>query len=175
MRKDVTPERLALLMQELSASAPRGTDFCVFLAGGGTAVLRGWRASSLDVDLAVEDHRVLHEVQRIQEELDINIELVEPSAFVPELSDARHRHVFIRRIGRVAWYHYDPYTQVFAKLVRGFERDLADARRFVEDGLVDLATLKLLVEAIPSAAYSRYPNLSKEAVRKAIDAFAPEG
>ena len=43
MREDVTPERLAILMQALSASAPRGMEFRVCMVGGGTAILRGWR------------------------------------------------------------------------------------------------------------------------------------
>ncbi|MCB9824725.1 MAG: hypothetical protein H6805_02735 [Planctomycetes bacterium] len=172
MREDVTPERLAILMQALSASAPRGMEFRVCMVGGGTAILRGWRASSLDVDLAVDDDRVLRDIQRLKDELDINIELVEPTAFVPALQGAADRHVFIRKIKRVAWYHYDPYTQVLAKLVRGLERDLADARRFVEDGLVDMDTLQRLVDAVPDAAYARYPSLSKGAVRRAVEAFA---
>ena len=108
----------------------------------------------------------------MKDELDINIELVEPTAFVPALQGAADRHVFIRKIKRVAWYHYDPYTQVLAKLVRGLERDLADARRFVEDGLVDMDTLQRLVDAVPDAAYARYPSLSKGAVRRAVEAFA---
>ena len=100
MREDVTPERLAILMQALSASAPRGVEFRVYIVGGGTAILRGWRASSLDVDLAVDDDRVLRDIQRLKDELDINIELVEPTAFVPALQGAADRHVFIRKIKR---------------------------------------------------------------------------
>lgn len=49
----------------------------------------------------------------------------------------RERSAFIRRVGEVDFRHFDFYSQVLAKLERGHERDMLDARAFVAEGLVD--------------------------------------
>jgi hypothetical protein len=69
------------------------------------------------------------------------------------------------------FYHHDPYAQAFSKIVRGFDRDLEDARSFVESGLVEPERLLQLVRAIPAGAFARYPALAREAVIAAVEAF----
>lgn len=158
-------------MREVARTAPRGRSFRVYLVGGGTAVHLGWRASSVDVDLYSDDEAVFRDVQRIKERLNINIEFARPEQFVPALRNSAGRHLFIETVGRVAFFHYDPYAQVLAKLVRGFERDLEDARHFVGSGMVEPGKLRTLVAAIPESAYARYPSLSRTAVAEAVEAF----
>lgn len=171
MREELTRERLRLLMQELARTAPRGRTFRVFLVGGATAVYAGWRSSSIDADLFSEDESVFRDIQGIKQRLNMNIEFARPEHFVPPLADSDDRHVFIETVSRVSYYHYDPYAQVLSKIVRGFERDLDDARHFVRFGMVDIHTLRTLVKRIPAAAYARYPNLSRPAVLRAMDEF----
>jgi hypothetical protein len=161
-------------MRELARTAPRGRNYRVYLVGGGTAVYAGWRPSSIDADLFAEDEAVFRDIQGIKERLNLNVEFVRPEHFVPPLPGSDDRHVFIDAVGRVSYYHYDPYAQVLAKLVRGFERDLADVRRFVGAGMVDPATLRELVARIPPHVYARYPSLSPEAIDEAVRAL-PEG
>jgi len=55
--------------------------------------------------------------------------------------------------------------------VRGFRKDLRDAERFIESGMVDPARFRDLVERIPDSEYSRYPNLTPEGVRAAVADF----
>src|SRR3990172_174596 len=81
---------------------------------------------------------------------------------------SQDRHLFIDTIGPIAFYHFDPYAQLLSKVVRGFQRDLEDAREFVSSGMVDPARLLALVGAIPDATYARYPSLSRAAVEKAV-------
>ena len=71
----------------------------------------------------------------------------------------------------MSFYHYDPYAQLLAKLVRGFTRDLADARAFVAGGMVDPERFRRLVAGIPKSVYSKYPKLSQAGVRSAVDDF----
>jgi len=97
--------------------------------------------------------------------------LVRPEDFVPPLEGSGDRHVFIETIGRVSYYHYDPYSQLLSKVVRGFERDMADAMAFVSSGMVDVERFRSLVWAIPDSAWSKYPQFSPGAVREAIDHF----
>jgi hypothetical protein len=171
MRAELTAERLRALMRELARTAPRGKACRVYLVGGSTAVYAGWRAASVDVDLCAEEESVFRDIQGIKERLNVNVEFARPEHFVPPLRGSAERHVFVETVGRISFFHYDPYAQVLSKVVRGFERDLDDARAFVRSGMVDPATLRALVEAIPDSEYARYPSLSRAAVEQAVDAF----
>jgi hypothetical protein len=158
-------------MNELARSAPRRGTYRVYFVGGGTAVLQGWRASTIDADLYSDKDEIFHDVQGIKERLQLNIEFARPEDFVPALAGSNDRHVFIETVGKVSFYHYDPYAQLLSKVVRGFERDIADAKRFLDSGMVDAGQFRALVDRIPDAAYAKYPSLSRDAVREAVDSF----
>lgn len=143
----------------------------MFFVGGGTAVLEGWRESTIDVDLYADKDEIFHDVQGIKERLQLNIEFARPEDFVPALAGSETRHVFIETVGKVSFYHYDPYAQLLSKVVRGFNRDMQDAGRFLDSGMVDAGRFRTLVNAIPDAAYAKYPALSRRAVLEAVDDF----
>lgn len=82
-----------------------------------------------------------------------------------------NRHIFIKSIGNVHYYHYDPYSQAFSKIVRGFERDLRDVKHMEESGLIALSNLKQMVDEIPESEFRKYPNLSKATVVKVVETF----
>ena len=171
MRKSLTRERLLAFMQRLAESAPRGRRFRVFVVGGGTAVALGWREATVDVDLYAADEAVFVDIQRIKESQQVNVEFARPEHFVPPLAGAGGRHIFIATFGAVSFFHYDPYSQLLSKVVRGFRRDLEDARHFIDDALVDAARFGDLVDAIPETVFAKYPALSREAVLNAVESF----
>ena len=171
MREKLSRERLQALMQSLAESAPRAGRFRVYFVGGATAVHRGWRESTIDADMWSDDDAVFRTIQAIKERLRLNVEFKRPENFVPPLHGASERHVFINTIGNVSFYHYDPYSQLLAKVVRGFEHDLRDAEAFIADGLVDPDVFRSLIEDIPESAFAKYPNLDRSAVLEAIDDF----
>ena len=171
VRRSLTRAGIQALMEELAHSAPGRGPYRVYLVGGGTAVHAGWRESTIDADLYSEKEAVFRDVQAIKERLQINIEFARPEHFVPALAGSDERHVFIATIGKVSFYHYDPYAQLLSKVVRGFNRDMQDAERFLDSGMVDAARFRSLVGAIPEAAYARYPTLSRQAVLEAVDDF----
>jgi hypothetical protein len=171
LRGPLTRERLRALMRELARNAPRDHPARVYLLGGGTAVWAGWRPSTVDVDLHGEPERLFRDIQQVKERLNVNVEFARPEDFVPPLAASEGRHVFIERIGAVAFFHHDPYAQAFSKIVRGFDRDLADAESFVSSGMVDADRLKTLVHGISEEAWAKYPALSREAVLEAVDGF----
>lgn len=158
-------------MRELARSAKAKQSYRVYLVGGGTAVLEGWRESSIDADLFAAQDEIFRDVQAIKERLRLNIEFARPEDFVPPLKGTDSRHVFVETVGRVSYYHYDPYAQLLSKVVRGFARDLTDAKALVASGMVDPDRFRKLVEEIPDSAYSKYPRLSPRAVRTAVDDF----
>jgi hypothetical protein len=171
MRSRVTRASLIALMKELAQRAPRRGAYQVYFVGGGTAVYLGWRQSSIDVDLYSDRDVVFRDIQKIKEHLNINIEFARPEDFVPPLRGSANRHVFIDTIDRVTFYHYDPYAQVLSKVVRGFQRDLDDARDFVGSGMVDPQKLRSLLASIPDSALAKYPNLSRMGIESAVVAF----
>lgn len=171
VRHSLTRASLRELMQEVARSAPQGRTYRVYLVGGGTAVFAGWRASTIDADLYSEHEEIFHDIQRIKERLQLNIEFVRPENFVPALAGSDSRHVFIETIERVSFLHYDPYAQLLSKVVRGFRRDMLDSESFLASGMVDGERFRSLVHEIPQAAYARYPALSQAAVIEAVDQF----
>lgn len=158
-------------MKELARSAPARRSYRVYLVGGGTAVLLGWRASTIDADLYSDSDEIFHNIQDIKERLQLNVEFVRPEDFVPALAGTADRHVFIETVRNVSYYHYDPYAQLLSKVVRGFRQDLQDAERFLGSGMVDAERFRALVHEIPESAYSRYPALSWQAVVDAVDDY----
>ena len=76
-------------MEALGAEAR--TEARVFLVGGATAVLVGWRGSTIDIDMKVvpEDDRILRAIPRLKEELEVNVELASPDAFIRSSRDGK--------------------------------------------------------------------------------------
>ena len=82
-------------MRELGHEAE--TDVRLYFTGGATAVLFGWRPSTIDVDIKLEPDtdRLLRALPRIKDKLEINIELASPDQFIPELPGWHERSAFI--------------------------------------------------------------------------------
>src|SRR2546423_13783931 len=97
-------------MRALGAEAAE--DGAVYFTGGVTAVLLGWRASTLDVDILLtpEQESVLRAVPRLKNELRVNVELASPRDFIPVPDGWEDRSVFAAREGRLSFYHFDPST-----------------------------------------------------------------
>lgn len=171
VRNELTKERLSDLMRAIARSAPSGGSYRVYLVGGGTAVWCGWRAASVDADFHTDQEEVFRDVQELKKKLNLNIEFARPEHFVPALPGADSRHMFVEKVGSVEFFHYDPYSQCFSKIVRGFTRDLDDAGHFVTSGMVVAEKLRDLVRRIDDSAFARYPSLSPEAIRDVVEAF----
>ncbi len=64
-----------------------GDPATVYLVGGATAVLQGWRSTTLDIDLLIEPEaeEILRAIPALKERLNLNIELASPLDFLPEL------------------------------------------------------------------------------------------
>src|SRR2546428_669461 len=83
MRELADEERIRRFMRALGDAASREGE--CFLTGGTTAVLLGWRATTLDVDIRLEPQQdeVLRALSRIKEELGGNVELAAPADLIP--------------------------------------------------------------------------------------------
>ena len=168
MRRLADAARLRRLLDELARSAEADTS--VYLTGGATAVLLGWRESTLDADLVMlpESDALFRALPRLKEELQLNVEIASPAHFIPELPGWRERSLPIERIGRVSYFHYDPYAQALAKIERGYAKDLTDVRELLERKLVEPGLLRELFEAIDQQLH-RYPAVDPKSFRRRLE------
>jgi hypothetical protein len=172
MRPPVDAERIREFARRLGRVAAGRTR--IYLTGGATAVLEGWRASTVDVDVRFEPESdtLLRELVAVKERLGINVELASPPDFIPELPAWRERSPLVFRDGNVDVHHFDPYSQALWKIERGFAHDLADVRSMLHHGLVDRERLIELFGAIEPQLY-RYPAIDPAAFRrKVLEALA---
>ena len=167
MRPPVDAGRIRELARRLGRVADERTR--IYLTGGATAVLEGWRESTIDVDLRFEPESdaLLWELADLKERLGINIELASPPDFIPELPGWRERSALLFREGNVDVHHFDLYSQALSKIERGFAHDLADVREMMRGGLVEAARLTELHEAIEPQLY-RYPAIDATAFRRKL-------
>jgi hypothetical protein len=170
MRQLADSSQIRRLLHELAESARR--DGRVYLTGGATAVLLGWRASTIDVDLKFvpDQDEVLRAIPAIKDRLQINVELASPDDFIPVAEGWEARSAFIEQIRRLAVYHFDLYAQALAKLERGHQKDLGDVRAMVSRGLVDPSRALEYFQRIEPDLY-RYPAIHGPAFRRSVETF----
>ncbi len=136
MRELADGDRIRRFLRALGRGADR--EGACYLTGGATAVLRGWRASTIDVDILLtpETETLLRAIQRLKEELQVNVKLASPADFIPVPADWEGRSIFEATEGRLTVYHFDPYAQALAKLERGHTQDLGDVEAMIQRGLI---------------------------------------
>jgi hypothetical protein len=147
----------------------------IYLTGGATAVLHGWRAATVDIDIKAdpEPAGLFEAIALLKEDMDVNVELASPEQFIPPLPGWRERSLFIAVHGLVEFLHYDPYSQALAKLQRGHARDLRDAQSLRRTGLIETERLWELFQAI-APQLVRYPGIDPAVFRAAVIQFQDE-
>jgi hypothetical protein len=168
MRQPVTAARVEEFMKALGSRVK--TPARVYLVGGATAVLLGWRDSTIDIDLKAIPERddILRQLSALKDRLEINIELASPDNFIPELPGWEDRSQFLRQEGQLTFLHYDFYAQALAKIERGHEADLRDVQQMIKSGLVHPRRLLELFSRIESDLV-KYPALDAPSFRRAVE------
>jgi hypothetical protein len=172
MRELADSSRIERFMLELGRAV--NVDGHVYLTGGATAVLHGWRDTTIDVDIKLMPDRdeILREIPRLKEELNLNIELAAPSDFIPLPQGWEGRSPLIRREGKLSFHHFDPVAQALSKAERGHDHDVLDVREMIAAGLVNPADALSQFKAIEPELY-RFPAIDPASFRKAVeDLFA---
>ena len=147
----------------------------VYLVGGASAVLLGWRATTVDVDIKLdpEPAGAFEAIAELKDALDINVELAAPDQFIPPLPGWRERSPFVERRGRVSFHHYDFYAQALSKIERGHAQDLQDVAALHRLELIEPDELLRLFEAIADQLV-RYPALDPSTVRRQVERTVAE-
>ncbi len=155
-------------MHALSDQADRETR--LYFTGGASAVLLGWRPTTIDVDIRMvpESDQLLRAIPSLKKSLEINVELASPADFIPKIRGWEERSRFIRKEGRLSFFHYDFYSQALAKIERGHAQDLADVEEMVTRGLVDpKRVLGYFVEI--EQRLHRFPAIDPASFRRAAE------
>ncbi len=168
MRRPVDAARIREFFRALGAEAREETH--LYLTGGTTAVLFGWRDSTVDVDLKMipESDALFRAIPALKEKLEVNVELASPADFIPELRGWQERSRFIVREGKVDFFHYDLYSQALSKLQRGHARDLDDVRVMLATHLLESVRAMELFEAIEGELY-RFPSIDPASFRRRVE------
>lgn len=157
-------------LAEISESPAR-----IYFTGGVSAVLLGWRSSTVDIDLKLvpDSDALLRAIPKLKEKLSLNVELASPDQFIPELPGWRERSILIEQIRGLSFLHYDFYSQALAKLERSHVKDLLDAEAMWSEGLIEAdELLRLFAEAEPRLY--RYPSIDPPAFRAAVEEFVAQ-
>lgn len=173
MRDAADAERIEKLARELGRVVAPGTR--MYLTGGATAVLEGWRESTVDIDVRFEpdSDAALARIGELKEKLSVNVELASPLDFLPALDGWRDRSRFRFREGNLEVFDFDPYSQALSKLERGFELDLDDVGNMVDSGQVEPRELLELFEAVESELF-RFPAVDPTRLRASVESLGRE-
>lgn len=173
MRAETDREKIEKFMTALGKRV-RGAGR-IYLTGGGTAVLHGWRETTIDLDLKAdpEPPGFFEAIAELKDSIDLNVELAAPDDFIPELPAWRERSIFIARRSQLDFYHYDLYSQALAKIERGHARDLDDVRAMFKADLIEGAKLEELFHGV-TGKLSRYPAIDPAALRREVIAICEE-
>ena len=168
MRALARADRIRRFMDALAAAARDPGR--VYFTGGATAVLSGWRDSTIDVDLALvpEHDALLRAIPALKESLQLNVELASPADFIPVPAGWEDRSPFITRIGPLDFHHYDLYAQALAKVERGHAQDVGDVHEMLRRALVDPRRAREYFLRVEPELF-RYPAIDPAAFRRAVD------
>lgn len=167
MRQLADRDRIGRFMAALGRDAP--SEARVYLTGGATAVLIGWRDSTIDVDIKLvpDDGSIMRAIPALKESLQINVEFASPADFLPVLDGWPDRSPYIERHGRLSFHHFEFVAQALSKLERSHAQDIADVEEMLRRGLVDRAGLTAYLDRIEPELY-RYPAIDPPTMRAAV-------
>ena len=172
MREVADRQRIDAFLTALAREAT--TDVEVFLVGGTSAVLIGWRNATVDVDVVMrpETDELLRAIPALKERLNINVELASPDHFIPVPPGWEDRSPLVGRIGRLTVRHYDFVAQALSKIERGHARDLADVEAMIARGLITPSQVRDQFARMEADLY-RFPAIDPASFRKAVDTLFP--
>jgi len=155
-------------MRALGHSAD--SDGACYFTGGATAVLLGWRQSTIDVDirLAPETDPLLRAIQKLKDDLEINVELASPADFIPVPAGWEDRSVFVGREGRLTYYHFDLLAQALAKLERAHSQDLDDVAAMMDRELIEPGAALRYFEQVEPELF-RFPAIDPRAFKRRVE------
>ena len=170
MDNSLTRQKLVEFLSRLGSKV-RSKGTC-YLTGGASALLVGWRETTLDVDVKFdpEPAGAFDAIPELKKSLQINIELASPDDFIPVADNWKSNSPFVGQYGDLSVYHFDFTAQAMSKIEREHPKDLIDVKEMLSRGLTSreklaatLATIRPLIK--------RYPAIDEETFVRQIEDF----
>lgn len=167
MRERATGQSVLRFLEALARHV--STPTTIFLVGGTSAVIEGWRESTMDLDVVFrpETDAVLRAIPALKERLHLNVELASPDQFIPIPAGWESRSPEVRRFAQLRVCHFDFTAQALAKIERGHARDLEDVAAMRTRGLVTVDGLREAFATIEPELY-RFPSIDPDTFRRAL-------
>lgn len=149
----VTKAEIMAFLQQLGQRYTQPAE--LYLIGGAALCLLGNSRTTLDLDFVGDDlppaaERALRtfrgELEKLADELQIEVEAVPLEQFIPLPVDANMRHQSIGEFGNLRAFIFDPYSIALSKLDRGFPTDLQDILFLIQQDIIEPVQLRAALE-----------------------------
>lgn len=163
MRPGVDRAAIESFLQELGRTFRKRAR--LYLVGGAALVHMGVRQGlTQDIDIRVSgpnEGELTVAIQKLIERLQINVEFASPADFIPLPSQWEMQARFIGRYGTIDVFYFDFYSIALSKMERGNNRDIADVKLLVQQGIITLDELdRAYQEVLSQLGKGRYPRLT---------------
>jgi hypothetical protein len=144
--ESITSVALQKFLHRLGETYPSPGEF--YLLGGSALCLLGSPRETLDVDYTFEINADQADafqstLERLGDELKLDLESVPLDEFIPLPSESRQRRRFVGRFGLLDVYIFDLYSIALSKIARGFEADIDDVLFMLQQELILFPELEI--------------------------------
>jgi hypothetical protein len=139
----------------------------LYLVGGAALVHAGIRPGfTEEIDIQVSganEGELIVAIQKLIQQMQINVEFASPADFMPLPSEWKMHAHYVGRYGEVDVFYFDFYSIALSKIERGNNRDIADVKLLVQQGIINLDELDTAYrEVLAQLGKGRYPRITPQ-------------
>jgi hypothetical protein len=165
MRPGVDKAAIETFLQQLGRTFRKPAR--LYLVGGAALVHLGVRPGFTQViDIQVggtNEGELIVAIQGLIQQMQVNVEFASPADYMPLPSQWETHARFIGRYGMIDVFYFDFYSIALSKIERGNERDIADVKLLVQQGIISLNELDAAYqEVLSQLGKGRYPRITPQ-------------
>jgi len=176
MRPNVDKKAIEAFLQQLGRTFRKPGR--LYLVGGAALVHAGVRLGfTQDIDVqvgGVNEGGLIVSIQRLIQQMQINIEFASPKDFIPLPSQWEEHAQYVSRYGQIDVFYFDFYSIALSKIERGTTRDIEDVKLLVQQQRIALNELDIAYqEVLAQLGKGRYPKITPERFAERYAAIRP--
>ena len=165
MRQSVDKAAIESFLQQLGRTFLKPAR--LYLVGGAALVHLGVRPGfTQDIDIQVgeaNEGELIVAIQRLIKQIQVNVEFASPVDFIPLPTQWETHAQFVGRYGMIDVFYFDFYSIALSKIERGNNRDIADVKLLVQQGIITLNELDVAYqEVLSQLGKGRYPRITPQ-------------
>ena len=165
MRPGVDKAAIEAFLQQLGRTFHKPAR--VYLVGGAALVHLGVRPGfTQDIDIqvsGVNEGDLIVAIQRLIQQMQVNVEFASPVDFIPLPTQWETHARFVGCYGTIDVFYFDFYSIALSKIERGNNRDIADVKLLVQQGIITLSELDVAYqEVLSQLGKGRYPRITPQ-------------